>query len=152
MCPLPSEITLCYQRPPSGEGNNDLWTLGNSSKLQVDTNKANLTDYRWLYDTNSNGNASNGSSTAGMPAVEQGICAQVGFPAGDLAHTAEQTLTLTVSYFHRDRRQAISADQLQTAIVKLKNEGIDMSVTSDGGYSFNSMPAGMTPDKAKRLK
>ncbi|MBE3039896.1 MAG: hypothetical protein IMZ62_13930, partial [Chloroflexi bacterium] len=148
-----TEVTLCYQKPPQSD-NND-WGLGRGAELQVGENKAAIGSFRLLYDTDYGGYVGKSTPPADLPTIDKGRCVQVGFPVGDLASTAAQTMTLTVPGLEKSMPEMVPDDQLQVALAKLKAEGIEMSVTSSsgsggggGGYTFNAKPDGMSDEEA----
>ena len=152
--PSYTQITLCYQKPPQNDNNND-WGLGQGVELQVGENKTAVDSFRLLYDTDYGGYVGKSTPPADLPTIAKGRCGQVGFPVGDLASPAAQTMTLTVPGLEKSSPEVVPDDQLQAALAKLKAQGIEMSVTTSsgsggggGGYTFTAKPDGMSDDEA----
>jgi hypothetical protein len=152
--PSYTQITLCYQKPPQNDNNND-WGLGQGVELQVGENKTAVDSFRLLYDTDYGGYVGKSTPPADLPTIAKGRCGQVGFPVGDLASPAAQTITLSVPALEKSMPEMVPDDQLQAALLKLKAQGIEMSVTTSsgsggggGGYTFNAKPDGMSDDEA----
>jgi hypothetical protein len=155
MTPSYTNLTLCYQKPAQSD-NND-WGLGQGTELQVGENKAPMESYRLLYDTDYGGYVGKDAPPADLPVIAKGRCILAGFPVGDLASPAAQTLTLSVPALEKSMPEVVPDDQLQAALTKLKAEGIEMSVTTSsgsggggGGYTFTAKPEGMSDDEAYR--
>jgi hypothetical protein len=155
MTPSYTNLTLCYQKPPQND-NND-WGFGRGVELQVGENKVALESMRLLYDTDYGGYVGKDTPPADLPTIAKGRCMLAGFPVGDLASPAAQTLTLTVPGLEKSMPEVVPDDQLQAALAKLKAEGIEMSVTSSsgsggggGGYTFTAKPDGMSDEEAYR--
>lgn len=145
-----TRIYLCYNKPTNAD-----WGVGGDVEFTADSQKAYLSTYSLLYDTDY-GDVGKSIEPDWSISIEKGRCIKLGFPTGS---ENPQSITLRIPTLNQSMPEAIPEDELAIAREKLLEQGIDMdwqiiAYPEGGGSSgpiYNKLPEGMSEEEAYGL-
>jgi len=148
LTPSYSSFILCYNKPSAED-----WMISGNAVLTSGVEQASIQGYSLLSDNN--------HSMTGLPVTlppssitgENVRCAQVEFMLG---HSNQaRNITLTIDRLERSGPEAIPPAELEVALAKLREQGIEMTYTMSrgvggggGGPEYTKLPEGMTQNEA----
>lgn len=154
LTPTYTQVTLCYQKPPS-IGTNFDWWMGQGVVLQIGSNTATLDGGRLLSDSDLGGYAGKGTPPADLPTISDGRCVQLGFPIGDLDSSEPQSLELTIPKLEISMPEVVPQEEIDAANEKLSEKGMHVQYQTfsasgggGGGFVFTQKPVGMNDQQA----
>lgn len=138
---------VCYRKPSLGD-----WGVGGDVVLQIGDDRAAVSTYAMMYDTEY-GDVGKGLEPGWKMPMAEGRCIKLGFPVG--YHGGPETLVLQVPELEKSSPEVIPDADVKRALKILRTQGIDMdwmtftgSGGGGGGPSFKKLPEGMTEQEA----
>lgn len=147
LTPSHSSFMLCYNKPSAED-----WTISSEAVLLSGVEQASINGYALLSDTHfvmKNPVTLPHTSITG----ENMRCVQIEFMLGHA--NQERTITLTIPGLERSVPEGFSQAELDSALAKLRELGIEMNYSisrgvggGGGGPEFTKLPEGMTQNEA----